>query len=173
MKQIIKKILAPTDLSPLAREGIRYALETAQTFAAEVIVYHVISYEDREFPVHHGAEQWVTSGESSEEILELTQKRKQEVDRYLNDNFSDVLSGLKVREEVEIGRPAEKIVEKAAAEGVDIIIMCTHGRSGVRYYLIGSVTERVVRLAHCPVLSVRPSEQESSRDKGATDKIAD
>jgi nucleotide-binding universal stress UspA family protein len=95
------------------------------------------------------------------------------VDRYLNDNFSDVLSGLKVREEVEIGTPAEKIVEKAAAEGVDMIIMCTHGRSGVRHFLIGSVTERVVRLAACPVLSVRPSEQESSRDKGATDKIAD
>ena len=166
MKQI-KKILAPTDLSSLAREGIRYALETAQTCAAEVIVYHVISYEDKEFPVHHGPEQWVASGENSEEILELIRKRKQEVDRYLNDNFSDALSGLKVREEVEIGIPAEKIVEKATAEGVDMIIMSTHGRSGLRHFLVGSVAERVVRLAACPVLSVRPSVKESSTDEAA------
>lgn len=83
-----------------------------------------------------------------------------------------MLSGLKIREEVEIGIPAEKIVEKAAAEGVDMIMMSTHGRSGLRHFLIGSVTERVVRLAACPVLSVRPSEKESSTNKGATDRAA-
>ena len=168
--KLLKKILAPTDLSTLARDGIRLALETAQGCGAEVIVYHVISYVDAEFDVHHGAAQWVASGESSEEIQELIQKRKRELDRYLIENFSDALSGLKIRQEVEIGIPDEKIVEKAAAEGVDMIIMSTHGRTGLRHFMIGSVTERVVRLAACPVLSVRPSGNESSTDTGATDK---
>jgi len=145
MKQI-KKILAPTDLSTLARDGIRFAFETAQACGAEVIVYHVISYEDREFDVHHGTAQWVASSECSEEIRELIQKRKRDVDRYLIENCSDALSRLKIREEVEIGIPDEKIVEKAAAEGVDMIIMSTHGRTGLRHFLIGSVTERVVRI---------------------------
>ncbi len=162
MKQI-KKILAPTDLSNLARPGIRFALETAQACGAEVIVYHVISYEDAEFPVHHGAEQWVASGESSEEIQELIQKRKRDVDRYLIENFSDALSGLKIRQEVGIGIPYKMIVEKAAVEEVDMIMMSTHGRSGLRHLLIGSVTENVVRLAACPVLSIRPTDKESSK----------
>ncbi len=169
MKQI-KKILAPTDLSTLARDGIRFALETAQACGAEVIVYHVISYEDAEFPVHHGAAQWAASGESSEEIQELIQKRKRDVDRYLIENFSDALSRLKIREEVEIGIPSKLIVEKAAAEGVDMIMMSTHGRSGLRHLLIGSITEQVVRQATCPVLSIRPKESSTDIDKGATDK---
>ena len=162
MKQI-KKILAPNDLSAVARDGTRFALETAKDCRAEVIVYHVISYEDAEFPVHHGAEQWVASRESSEEIQELIRKRKQDLDKYLIENFSDALLGLKIRQEVEIGIPYKMIVEKAGAEGVDMIMMSTHGRSGLRHFLIGSVTENVVRLAACPVLSVRPTDKESSK----------
>jgi nucleotide-binding universal stress UspA family protein len=171
MKQL-KKLLAPTDLSSLARAGIRFALETAQACGVEIIVYHVISYEDEAFPVHHGAELWAATSKSSEEIQELIWKRKQEVHEYLIDNFSDVLSGLKIREEVEIGIPDKMIVEKAAAEGVDMIVMSTHGRTGLRHFLIGSVTEQVIRHATCPVLSVRPSDKESSTAKGPPDKAA-
>ena len=168
MKQI-KNILAPNDLSAGAREGTRFALEMAQGCGAAVIVYHVISYEDAEFPVHHGAEQWAASNESREEIQDLTRKRKQDLHQYLTANFPDALSGLKVREEVEIGIPYKKIAEKAVAEGVDMIVMSTHGRSGVLRLLIGSVTEKVVRLAACPVLSVPPSDKETSTDKEKTD----
>lgn len=63
---------------------------------------------------------------------------------------------VKVRQIVEIGVPYKRIVEKAEEEGVDMIIMSTHGRSGFDHMLIGGVTEKVVRRASCPVLSIRP-----------------
>ncbi|HEY7322112.1 MAG TPA: universal stress protein [Candidatus Binatia bacterium] len=172
MKQM-KKILAPTDLSISARAGIRFAMDTAHGCGAEIIIYHVISYEDEAFPVHHGAAQWVASDRSSAEIQELIAKRKGELHNYVIENFSDALSGLKLHEDVDIGIPAEKIVEKAATEGVDMIVISTHGRSGLRRLVIGSVTEKVVRLAACPVLSLRPFAEDASRDKVGAEKAAD
>ena len=157
MKQI-KKILATTDLSDLARHGLRIAFETARDRSAEVIIYHVISYEDGEFPVHHGAEEWVQTAGADEQLKELIDDRRHKLEQYLNESFPHALSNLKIRLEVEVGLPDKMIVEKAAAEAVDLIVMSTHGRSGLRRFLIGSVTEKVLRQAACPVLSVPPSE---------------
>jgi len=61
--------------------------------------------------------------------------------------------------EVGVGVAYQRIVEKSAAEGVDLIVMSTHGRTGFLHVLIGSVTEKVVRMAACPVLSVRPAKE--------------
>jgi len=61
-----------------------------------------------------------------------------------------------VRQEVGIGTPYKAIVDAAVAEGVDLIVMSTHGRTGLAHMLIGSVTERVLRRAPCPVLAVPP-----------------
>jgi nucleotide-binding universal stress UspA family protein len=115
----------------------------------------------------------VASDRSSAEIQELIAKRKGELHNYVIENFSDALSGLKLHEDVDIGIPAEKIVEKAATEGVDMIVISTHGRSGLRRLVIGSVTEKVVRLAACPVLSLRPFAEDASRDKVGAEKAAD
>ena len=65
------------------------------------------------------------------------------------------LSDLETATEVVVGLPAKTIVDVAAARGADLIVMGTHGRSGVAHLLLGSVAERVVRMAICPVLTVR------------------
>lgn len=150
----IKKILAPTDLSELSLEGVRYALEMAKSEGGEVIVYHVIAYSQ----VYHidSSPEEFTLGE------ELLENGKRFLDSYLTSHFTDLMRGLNVRQQVEIGVPHRAIVEKALKERVDLIVMSTHGRTGLPHMLIGSVTERVVRKATCPVLSIHPTGEAKS-----------
>lgn len=65
----------------------------------------------------------------------------------------------KVHEKIELGNPDENIVEEAKKEAVDLIVISTHGRTGLSHMLMGSVTEKVVRHAPCPVLSIRPDRE--------------
>lgn len=147
----MRRILAPTDLSKLSQTGVRYALEMAQSQRAEIIVYHVIGYEEANAPYE---------GFYTESLARLLpQERKKLLDEFLRENFSDFIGKVRVRQEVEVGVPYNKILEKAVKEGVDIIVMCTHGRTGLLHMLIGSVTEKVVRNAPCPVLSIPPSKE--------------
>jgi nucleotide-binding universal stress UspA family protein len=66
------------------------------------------------------------------------------------------LAGPGVRTQKAIGEPAAEIVSFARSAGVDLVVVGTHGRTGLEHALMGSVAERVVRRAHCPVLTVRP-----------------
>ena len=150
--QTIKKILVPTDFSELSEVGVRYALEMAASQGAEVVVLYVAHYRD--VAPHRGYEASLeVHYETVEELLDECKKR---VAKFLQERFSDLTEKVKVQEEADFGDAHESIVEKAEEEGVDMIIMSTHGRTGVGHMLIGSVTEQVVRRASCPVLSVRP-----------------
>lgn len=146
----IKKILAPTDLSELSRAGVRYALNLARALGAEVTVYHVVDQEDLM--------------QSPNSVLERYQLA---LARFLNDHFSDLTPWLKVREKLEIGRPEENIVERARKEGSDLIVISTHGGTGLSHVFVGSVTEKVVRTAPCPVLSIHPQQAEKTTQKTA------
>jgi nucleotide-binding universal stress UspA family protein len=155
----IRKILAPVDLSNLSKLGLRYALEIAQSQQAEVVVYNILTVEETPFP--QGAEEWVAKQTELPKVKRTLDRRRKQLERFLADEFD--VQNHKVRLEVEIGTPYKKIVEKAQREGVDMIVMSTHGRTGVMHMLIGSVTERVVRRAPCPVLSVPPPQQSKIR----------
>jgi nucleotide-binding universal stress UspA family protein len=144
----IKTILAPTDLSELSLAGVRYALELAQSQDAEVILYYVVGI----------AENWV-SGRAEYEfdpVRGMVEDQKLLLDRFVREKLSDLSAKVKVRQIVEIGVPYKSIVEKAEGENVDMIVMSTHGRTGFDHMLIGGVTEKVVRRATRPVLSIRP-----------------
>lgn len=142
----IKRILAPTDFSELSQAGVRYALEMAKSLGAEVIVYHVIGV----------AEEWLASHDDFYSVKELVEEQKGVMDDLLRENFTDILCQVTIRAEVEVGVPHKMIVEKAIVEKADIIVMSTRGKSGLSRILIGSVTEKVVGRAPCPVLSVPP-----------------
>lgn len=145
------KILAPTDISELSKIGLRRAIEMAAAQNAELIVYHVIGYA--EIDVHDEAFY-------SESLAELLLKeRKKLLDIFLRENFADILPKISIRQEVEVGVVYRRIVEKAVEEGAELIVMSTHGRTGLLHMLIGSVTEKVVQRATCPVLSIRPVEE--------------
>ena len=139
----IEKILAPTDLSDLSALGVNYALELARGWGAEVTVYHLTDAAE-------------LANYKAFSLQALIDKHKHSVEQFLSARFSDLLPLVELRKKVEIGAPAEMILAEAEKETSDLIVMSTHGRTGVAHLLMGSVTEQVVRNAICPVFSVHP-----------------
>lgn len=141
----IKKILAPVDFSHVCKSGVRLALELARAEEAEVIVYHVIG----------PTEAWLAKHDEFFSVAELVAEKKHKISKFLAENFVDLVSQVTVREAVDVGVPHRMIVAKAREERVDVIVMSTLGASGISHMTIGSVTEKVVGRALCPVLTVR------------------
>ena len=144
----IDKILAPTDLSELSLAALRYALEAARAEGAELIVYHVIG----------PSEEWLARHEEVLTMRQVIDNRRRVLAQFAKVAFGGLPPDVRLRTEVDLGVPYRKIVEKADAEKADLIIMSTHGWSGFLRMLIGSVTEKVVNRASCPVLSIHPLE---------------
>lgn len=140
----IKKILAPTDFSELSKLGIRYALELARDTSAEVIIYHSIDFGD----------EWSAPKRQAVPYSDILEDSRKKLESFLAENFADSMNLVEVRKSAEIGTPTKSIAEKAASEGVDLIVMSTHGRTGLEHMILGSVSEKVVARAPCPVLVV-------------------
>lgn len=164
----IKRILAPTDLSVLSQVGVRYALDLAKALGAEVTVFYVIN-NDELIRSGGGPKQDEVGGSTykSQRIVNIVERYQSALSRFLGTNFADMIPSVKVREKVEIGIPDKNIVDRAKAEQTDLIVISTHGRTGLSHVLLGSVTEKVVRNAPCPVISVNPQ-----RDAGLARKAA-
>ncbi len=150
----INNILAPTDLSDSSKVGVRYALEMAASVGAEVCVYYVAPYED-EFAYPLGLGEAATAYVPGPNFEEYMRQQRQALEGFIDSNFAELLPGLRVDTEVDVGTADEQIVTKAEQANMDLICMSTHGRTGLGHILIGSVTEHVVRRAKCPVLSIR------------------
>lgn len=142
--ETVKKILAPTDLSDLSCIGLRYALEMGRSRGAEVIVYYVIDLGDH----------WTVKRDDTVPVREMLERHRLMLDTFLRQKFPEEMNLAEVRQVVELGAAVGNIVEKAEAEGVDRIVMSTHGRTGIDHLLIGSVSEKVISRAPCPVLIV-------------------
>ncbi len=149
----VKRILAPTDLSDLSKRGIRYALEMARDSSAEVIVYHIVDLGEEKFerrdmygPYH-----------------DMLEDHRRILDKFLHDSFADCIDLVEVRQIVEFGRSFKNIVEMADHEDADMIVMATHGRTGLNHVILGSVAEKVVARSTRPVLVIPAVE----RSKGA------
>jgi len=98
----------------------------------------------------------------ADSILERDQTA---LSRFIREHFADLIPSVKVHEKVELGNPDVNIVEAAEKEGADLIVLSTHGRTGLSHMLLGSVTERVVRHASCPVLSIRPEGEQKTAQR--------
>jgi nucleotide-binding universal stress UspA family protein len=143
----IRKILAPTDLSELSCTGVRLALELARSEGAEIVLYHVIGV----------AEGWFRDHEDLNPVRPVLDEEKRRLSAFVNERFCDHVPSEKIRQIVDFGVAYKKIVEEADFEKVDLIVMSTHGRTGFNHLLLGSVTERVIAGASCPVLTVPSS----------------
>ena len=139
-----KKILAPTDLTDTSIAGIGYALEAARNASAEVLVYHVIDLGDpfQDKRIRPGP------------YRDMLENGRRVLDRFLAQHFADCIDLVEVRQAVEFGEPYRNIVRKAAKEGVDMIVMSTHGRTGIERLMWGSIAEKVVAHAPCAVVVV-------------------
>ena len=148
---LIRSILVPVDFSENSRSALEYAAEFARRFGAELDVLHV--WEVPTFvPVESAA-----LADAGTSILELARKA---AERQLEIFVATAAQkGIRVRDAKNVpGHPAHAIVDAATAGGYDLLVLGTHGRTGLSRTLIGSVAERVVRHAHCPVLTVRSRE---------------
>ena len=151
---MIRKILAPTDLSKLSQVGVRCALTVAKHFDAEVTIYHVVNGDElRKLGDRLTGHSFVRSGFPN--LLE-TYLHTYEVSlaQFVGQNFSDLLPTVKVEEKVELGSSDKNIVELAKTEKFDLIIMATRGKDGLSRLFLGSVTEQVIRNAPCPVMAI-------------------
>ncbi len=155
----IKTILAPTDFSDLFQAGVRYAVDLAENHDAEVTVYHVIRYEETGM-YEPGPDGWIAMPLEFRPINELVEDRKNDIANFIKENLFKLPPNVKIKQDVVVGVPYRKIVEKAKDDAIDMIVLSTHGITGIPHLLIGSVTEQVVRRCVCPVLCIRPESKE-------------
>lgn len=147
---VVRKILFPTDFSEGSEVSAPYAVDLAGHYGARVVIMHVI-YDITRAPA------WYVSHVDSDALYsEMEASARKELDEFVSKHFGslpDVETAL-VR-----GVPHEDILGYAGAEGVDMIVMSSHGRRGLDRVLFGSTAARVVRNAPCPVLTVRIPER--------------
>lgn len=154
----MKKILIPVDFSEIAAEALRLAMEIGTPFGARLLLLHVV-HDPTDNPGFYVAKK------AGKKVL----RNMEAAAREMMDEF--VARHVKGYEPIETqvipGLPAAQIVELAKKEKVDLIAMGTRGRSGLERAILGSVADKVIRSAPCPVLTVREVAEKSTRKKKA------
>jgi nucleotide-binding universal stress UspA family protein len=148
MTESLNRILVPVDFSEHSKKALRFATTLASKFGARVSLIHVV-----EDPFVTGAWQ---SEAFVPNIPELLNDLIKAAEAQLHDFKKDLAKhGFVVETAVITGKPARAIVEQAATGHFDLVVMGTHGRTGLAHAVMGSVAERVVQKAPCAVLTVR------------------
>jgi nucleotide-binding universal stress UspA family protein len=148
MKPLIARVLLATDFSHCAARALDYALAIASWWKAELHVLHILEFlpgMNPEYPVNQ---------------MYLDQLRKDAASHVSNIEKRAAEAGLPVRTTIDLGIPSQRIEAVAAQVVADLIVMGTHGRTGLEHVLVGSTAERVVRAASCPVLSIKAGAEE-------------
>ena len=140
------KILHPTDFSECATEAQAVAVDLARKLAAELVLVQVLV----EAPLYS---EGFISRRQVQTVYDAQRKWTEETLEACAEQLRQ--SGIKTSWRVQAGAPHEEIVRTAEEEHADMIVMGTHGRGGLNRMVLGSVAERVIRLARCPVLTVR------------------
>jgi nucleotide-binding universal stress UspA family protein len=145
------KIIAATDFSDDSARALQYAEELARKFGAEMIVLHV---DQPLAPVMLTPE--FGPGLDTGAMNRIAEEQRLLAQRELDKTVTRLRdSGLKARSLLRVGAPFMEIIHAAQTEAADLIVMGTHGRSGLAHVLMGSVAERVVQKAPCAVLTIR------------------
>lgn len=142
----LKRILVPLDFSPPSRRALRFAKEWAVLFGAEIRLLNVL--EPITATEDFGT---VPTGRVQRDFASRARSALQELAR------QEFPESARVSVEVRKGTPDDEITGAACEWKADLILMATHGRGGLKHALLGSTTERVVRHASCPVLTLRRS----------------
>ena len=145
---MIRHILMPTDFSAASQAALQMAAELARRFGARITLFHAhqvpsFAYPDGTMPV------------PPELMMDLERSIVAELRR-----LAASLSPLQVDIHHTLGAPAAEICRAADELDVDLIVLGTHGRTGLRHVILGSVAEKVVRKSTRPVLTIHPTEQE-------------
>jgi|WetSurMetagenome_2_1015567.scaffolds.fasta_scaffold35007_2 universal stress protein A len=143
----IQSILVPIDFSIHSKNALKYAIPMAEQFKAKLHLVYVV--EPTIYPADLGFGQVVLPGVEDE----LREKGAEELQALID---KEIGGRVEATSSVRTGNPHHEILNEAEERGVDLIVVATHGHSGVEHMLFGSTADRIVRHAHCPVLTVRP-----------------
>jgi nucleotide-binding universal stress UspA family protein len=139
----LERILIPTDFSGHSKQAGKYACELAKRFTAELHLLHVV--EPLILPE--------SGGLLPPDVIIGEERSQEELEKVKEPGFDHAT---RVIRKIKTGTPFVEIVRYARDNDIDLIVLGTHGRSGLIHALMGSVAEKVVRKAPCPVLTVRP-----------------
>ncbi len=142
----IKKILVAVDFSEVSSSVAEYAATLANSLGAEVICLYVAPSLSQYVGFH------VPPSSIESFVKEIVSGADSSMEKFLEEHFADV----EAKGEVVTGYAAEEILKAIENEKVDLLVMGTHGRKGIDRILFGSVAEKVVKSAKCPVFTVRP-----------------
>jgi nucleotide-binding universal stress UspA family protein len=138
---LIGKILVGYDGSEAAQHAFRHALEMARRYEARLVVASVVRVPESGL---------LTEVEG---VVDVAEVQMEPVFAELRTRAGE--AGVPLETRLVVGHPAEQLVHLAQVEGVDLIILGSRGLSGVKRWMLGSVSERVLRYAHCPVTIIR------------------
>ncbi len=150
MRFHIARILVPVDFSEPSRKALHYAKLFAQQFEASLVLIHAV--EPLAYPPDFAVVPLLPP--------DVEEARTRELESQLAELASNVGGGVKTEAVVRSGRAWQEVVEYAKTGKVDLIIVSTHGYTGLKHALLGSVAEKIVRHAPCPVLVVRDEEHD-------------
>lgn len=144
----LQRILVPVDFSECSRKALQYALPFAKEFEASLLLLHVVS------PFLPPAEM------SLADVADLELRMRESGQRELEALRASVAREVPAEAFLRVGRPDTEIVRAARELDADVIVLSTHGRTGLAHMFMGSTAEQVVRRAGCPVFIVREREHE-------------
>ncbi|KAF0153268.1 MAG: uspa domain-containing protein [Ignavibacteria bacterium] len=142
---MIKKILVPIDFSDYSKTALKYAAQFAKQFDAKIFLIYVV--EPMIYPADFSMGQIAIPSSD----IDLTSRAVEELKRLA----AEIDNGLEIETIIKTGKPFVEINDTANEENIDLIIIATHGHTGVEHLLFGSTAEKVVRKAPCPVLTLR------------------
>lgn len=146
MDLAIKKVLVPIDFSDYSKNALKYAVNFAKSFGADMTLIYVV--EPIIYPPDFSMGQIAIPTISTE----WDDRAREELDKLAK---TEIPAEVKVKTLIKTGKPFVEIIETAAEEDIDIIIIAAHGHSAVEKILFGSTADKVVRKAPCPVLTIR------------------
>jgi universal stress protein A len=148
----VRRILCPVDFSETSRAALRYAVDLGLRYEAEIILLHVI--QPPEFALPEGM---VVAG------ADVFASLQRDVEEALHDwrTEAERLGARAVTIDTAVGATHPEIARYVDDHGVDLVVIGTHGRTGIAHTLLGSTAEKVVRHTRCPVLTVRAAPEDS------------
>ena len=158
-----KKIMVPLDGSELAECVLPHVKEFVSCFHVETVIFVRVMeptparYSEMESNSNPHAFESI-----QKEIKMIDERRRTSVARYLKQTINRVKQdGTKFKAEVLVGQIADRLVDYVDANGIDLVLIATHGRSGISRWVRGSIAEKVLRSSHAPVLMVRAGDEMS------------
>lgn len=148
----IRRICVPTDFSDPADWALRYGAQLAKTFSAELHLLHVL----QDFAMIVSDPEFAATAVTVGDFLQNMEKEAgTNLEKVASQEWLQAIGQLKLTKAVRNGTPAEEICRYACKHDIDLLICGTHGRTGIKHLLLGSVAERLIRVSPCPVLTVR------------------